>query len=146
MNKAAIFHRRNGEYILPIDGQKLFVRLLAARDDLASCQIIYWKRTEPEQQHIVDMSCCYRNDVHDDFRTELTLPEIARYIKYCFRLIDKQGQTFYLCDAGFTTQFPTTGYFEFLFANDGDISRVPAWSQGIVLQSRGTSALTRTLA
>jgi glycosidase len=47
-------------------------------------------------------------------------------------LIDANGETCYFCENGFSAAPPENGFFEFLYVNDNDVSKVPDWCKGIV--------------
>lgn len=134
MNSAAIIHRSTREYILPIARNTLFVRLSAAKGDIKECRIYYWKRSLPiaDSLKMEKLRVVYRDEYHDDFRTEIEFREPVHYIKYYFELTDQTGEIYFFTDNGINQNKPSAGFFEFLYANEADVFQVPEWAKGIV--------------
>jgi glycosidase len=74
----------------------------------------------------------YSDAEHDDFRVSVTFPESAHYIKYYFQLTDSKGETCYFSEYGFSAKPPDSGFYEFLYANDHDVAKIPDWCKGII--------------
>ncbi len=134
MNRQAVFHQSARSFVLPLARNVLSFRLLADRDDLRECRLCYWKRSEPypETRKEVVLERRYQDATHDDFRISVTFPETAHYIKYFFQLTDTKGETCYFNEHGFTAEPPERGFFEFLYANDHDVAKVPDWCKSII--------------
>jgi len=133
MNRQAVFHQSTRAFVLPLAKNVLSFRLLAARDDVKECRLFYWKRSEPTPDSCreVLLERSYQDATHDDLRISITFPETVHYIKYYFQLTDAMGETCYFSEHGFSSQPPERGFFEFLYANDCDIVKVPDWCKGI---------------
>ncbi len=134
MNLEAINHRGTREFIYPTARDQLVFRLSAAKADLASCRLLYWKRSDPYPESVQShfLIPVYRDALHDDFRATVFFSEPVHYIKYYFELTDQTGNIFFCTDDGISKEKPDTGFFEFLYANEEDSLRVPAWAKGIV--------------
>ncbi len=134
MNRQAIFHQSSRTFLLPLARNVLSFRLLTARDDIRECRLYYWKRSEPypDTRKDVVLERSYQDAEHDDFRVSVTFPETAHYIKYFFQLTDTKGETCYVNEYGFSAAPPECGFFEYLYANDHDVAKIPGWCNGIV--------------
>ncbi len=136
MKFEAIIHRSSRDFIYPISRKSLKIRLLAAREDLSSCEIIFWDR---RKQHQLDeiktslpLTVAYRTAYHDDFRACIEVEPLARFMRYVFKLIDKRGNSFYYNEYGFNETFKVSGFFEHHYTNEEEVVQPPAWARGIV--------------
>jgi glycosidase len=134
MKIEAIRHRSSREFIIPQSRTSLSVLLTAAREDLAYCHIVYWKRSDPrlEARKEVPLKLAYRNATTDDFRITLEFDEITHYVKYFFIVADTEGSIRYLTNEGIVESVPSKGFFEYLYTNTDDVFCPPLWARGIV--------------
>ncbi|MBQ2700848.1 MAG: glycoside hydrolase family 13 protein [Clostridia bacterium] len=132
MNIGAIRHESLLPFRQPLARCKIRFRLLAACDDLAACRIVYWKRSEPEKRFEAAMQPRARDGQHEEWVAEIGFAEEAHYIKYFFRLIDRDGRRACYSEYGLTVGEPAAGYFELLQANGAEIITLPTWARGAV--------------
>lgn len=131
MQYEAIIHRSSEEFIYPTSRSSLKIRLLAKRQDLASCEIYYWNRytnilkTQP-------LRVVYRDAYHDDFRTKIDFDGVARFMRYYFKLVDIDGQVCYFNEYGFTDEPQKNGFFEHHYTNEKEVIQTPDWAKGII--------------
>ena len=132
MNTSAVRHFSFYPFVQPFARSKARFCLEAAADDLACCELIWWKRTKPEEKHAAPMSVSIRNRRTDKWTASVDFDEEAHYIKYCFRLTDQAGETAWYNACGFHAKETPAGSFEILQINETDVLRVPAWSRGCI--------------
>lgn len=131
MIKEAINHSGTYPDIYLKDRRTLVLTMRTAKKDVKNCGVIYFTRTSPEQKNRVQMSCVLRDNLYDYYRAELSFSETARYQKYYFD-IRTEDTCWFLSAWGLQDGEPTDGYFEFLYANQSEIVKVPEWSKGQV--------------
>lgn len=134
MNQASIEHRPFLPDVQPIARNRVSIHLLAAENDLVSCHITFWKRSEgyPQAAKTLPLQPRYHDGIHTQWAVVLDFPENAHYIKYFFCLKDHQGCIQYVTEEGLSTNKPTQGFFELLQANESATPNQPAWSRGII--------------
>lgn len=134
MKFEAIVHRSSRDYIYPVSRQRLIVRLLAARNDLAACDLVCWDRTAPIEKTIrsYPLQVAYRTRFHDDFRAQIDFDHLARFMRYYFKLTDKNGKVSYYNEYGFTDEPVIPGFFEHHYTNEEEVVTPPAWTEGTV--------------
>lgn len=130
--KEAVFHLNTEEYIYPISRRQLVVRIRTARENIKQCKMVYWDRTKPTDKREAVLQCCQREKLFDYFEGDVFFSKIARYQKYYFLLEDKEGKEWYFSTWGVTDATPSEGAFEYLYANEGDIVKVPQWAKGVI--------------
>lgn len=131
MNKEAVLHRNTEEFIYPTARDQLVFRIRTAKREIRECKVIYWNRNE-EEQKTQSMECYARDGLFDYFRCSVFFSKIARYQKYYFSLVDSSGKTWYLSAYGIRDKQPTSGFFEYLYANGNDVITTPGWAEGVV--------------
>ena len=99
---------------------------------MRSCELVWWKRSIPEEKHAVPMKVSVRNHRVDHWAGEVSFQEEAHYFKYGFWLTDREGEVTWYNAYGFHREEETEGSFEILQINETDVLRVPAWSQGCI--------------
>lgn len=68
----------------------------AENGELNACELVWWKRTTPEEQHRASMVIRLANNYTTQWQVEMTFPEEAHYIKYGFLLTDPEGNHVWL--------------------------------------------------
>ena len=112
------------------DRKTLVITLRTARKDVSGCIIHYFARTTPDNIKQVEMNFVYRDALFDYYQAILRFHQTARYRKYYFELLS--DESIYFTAYGFQKKKPVKGYFEFLYANETGIIKLPEWSQGQV--------------
>ena len=132
MNKSAVRHLSFYPFVQALARMKARFMLESAAGDLIACELVWWKRSTPEEQHAVSMHVAISNRCTDQWQAEVSFQEEVHYIKYGFRLTDQAGNTFWYNAYGFHGADTPEGSFEILQINKTDVLRVPAWSQGCI--------------
>lgn len=132
MNTSAVKHLSFYPFVQALARLKARFFLEAAADDLSSCELVWWKRSMPEEKHTVSMSVSICTQRIDKWTASVEFDEEAHYIKYEFILTDKLGMRTWYNAYGFHEEQTPEGSFEILQINETDVLRVPAWSQGCI--------------
>jgi len=134
MNLAALNHEPTLLFRQPLARNQIRFRLLTAQDDCEQVMLCFWKRTEPYPQAMQEeaMTVRYRDGNRKEWLCEITFPEEAHYIKYCFRLHGRKAETVWYCEHGFSQAPPQQGFFELLQVHETDVRNQPQWSQGLI--------------
>ena len=132
MITSAVRHLSFYPFVQALARTKVRFCLEGAADDLASCELIWWKRSEPEEKHTEEMRLSIRSRRAGQWVTEVSFQEETHYIKYGFRLTDRAGEKVWYNAGGFHPDETADGSFEILQVNETDVLRVPAWSQGCI--------------
>ena len=66
--------------------------LEAAAGDLLACELVWWKRSLPNEQHRSSLSRGLSNGTVEQWQAEVCFPEEIHYIKYAFCLTDNEGK------------------------------------------------------
>ena len=132
MNKSAVRHLSFYPFVQALARMKARFMLESAAGDLIACELVWWKRSTPEEQHAVSMHVAISNRCTDQWQAEVSFQEEVHYIKYGFRLTDQAGNTFWYNAYGFHGADTPEGSFEILQINKTDVLRAPAWSQGCI--------------
>lgn len=130
MIKEAIRHVNTKRYVYLRSRNCLVFRIRTAREDIKSCHLIHWPRTNIEKKKEVKLICKQRDALFDYYEVEVSFAKVARYHKYYFKLEGHDGEILYVNAYGIHKNEPDDGYFEFLYANQNDIFQVPEWSKG----------------
>ena len=104
----------------------------AENGELNACELVWWKRTTPEEQHRASMVIRLANNYTTQWQVEMTFPEEAHYIKYGFLLTDPEGNHVWLNAYGVHPTFAVEGSFELLQINSTDLITIPEWSKGCI--------------
>lgn len=134
MIKTVVTHKNTLDYVYVKARNKLIFRLETAGESFKSCRLIYWARTEPDinKRKSSEMELVYQDNMLDYYFAEVEFPKVARYTKYFFELTAPDERTYYYTSSNLTENYPTDGYFEFLYANPGDVIAIPEWAKGQV--------------
>ncbi len=108
----------------------LVISLRVSRREAESCQLIYFSRDWPEDTHSIHMEFRYRDGLYDYYKADVHLRKVARYQKYYFKIRGKTGETVYLTATGIYEEPPERGFYEYLYANENDILKIPDWVKG----------------
>lgn len=130
MLKEAISHNNTNKYIYAKKRTYLVFRIRVARGDVKSCVLNYWARTNPEEKKKILMKCKQRDKMFDYYEVEVIFSKVARYQKYYFELEDHQNNKLFVSAYDISEVEPQNGYYEFLYANIGDLVSIPEWSKG----------------
>ena len=129
---SAIRHLSFYPFVQALARNKARFILEAAAGDLAACQLVWWKRTAPGDQHTVPLRPSISSSQRDQWAAEAVFGEEAHYIKYGFSLTDRDGRRVWYNAYGFHEKETTEGSFEILQINETDVLRVPSWCKGCV--------------
>lgn len=134
MIKTVVLHKNTLDYVYVKARNKLALRLETAKNNFQKCRLIYWARTEsdPSKRKYKEMELRYRDNMLDYYFVEAEFSKTARYTKYFFELTDTEGECYYYTEYDLSRIYPTDGYFEYLYANPGDVIQIPEWSKGQV--------------
>ncbi len=130
MNKEAILHENTNQYVYAKSRECLTFKIRVGKKDIKRCRLFYWARTNPEERSYVDLQWKYRDKLFDYYSVEIQFSKIARYQKYFFLLEDWKGLVRYYASHGLEEQEPKDGFFEYLYANQGDCIQIPSWAKG----------------
>ena len=119
-------------YLYLIARNELVIRIRTAKKDIKKCTVIYWSRTTPETKKEIILECVQSDELFDYFETTIKFSKVARYQKYYFSLMDNTGERYYYSVNGFCNVVPEDGYFEYLYANENDVIKVPEWAKGTI--------------
>lgn len=132
MNTSAIRHFSFYPNVQALARTKVRFQLEAEENDLASCILIWWKRSMPEEKRSEPMHVAISDHCMDQWTVDVSLQEEAHYIKYGFMLTDQLGKRSWYNAYGFYAEETQEGSFEILQVNETDVLRVSAWSRGCV--------------
>ena len=132
MKTSALRHLSFYPFVQPLARNRAVFLLETAFQDLLSAELIWWKRTETENRHSASMTIRYEDHNRTQWHACVAFPEEAHYIKYAFRLTDREGKMAWLNAIGCRDAFSLSGSFEILQINDTDLISVPAWTQGCI--------------
>ncbi|SHK74326.1 Glycosidase [Anaerocolumna jejuensis DSM 15929] len=134
MIRTVVLHKNTLDYVYVKARNKLVLKLETAKGSFQECRLIYWARTESDtrKRKSRKMELQYRDNMLDYYYAEMEFSKTARYTKYFFELIDQEGKRFYYTEYDFTEEYPADGYFEYLYANPGDVLHIPEWARGQV--------------
>ena len=132
MNLSAVRHLSFYPFMQAVARNRVQFVLNACPGDFSACELVWWKRTSPEDRHSVPMHPRIETSLLAQWTAEVTFDEEAHYIKYGFFLTDSSGLCSWYNAYGFHDCAETDGSFEILQVNDTDVLRLPSWSQGCV--------------
>ena len=132
MQLSAIRHLSFYPFMQALARTKARFLLETAVGDVAACDLVWWKRSEPETKHTVPMGVCFSNSRTAQWMAEVGFHEEAHYIKYGFSLTDQAGDSTWFNTCGFHEKETLDDSFEVLQINATDVVRVPSWSQGCI--------------
>lgn len=134
MVKTVVLHKNTLDYVYVKSRNKLVLRLETAKGSFKECRLIYWARTETDigKRKSKKMELRFRDNMLDYYYAEIEFSRIARYTKYFFELINEEEEHCYYTEYDFTKAYPEDGYFEYLYANPGDVIEIPEWAKGQV--------------
>ncbi len=132
VKREAVLHLNTEDFIYPVARNVLVVKLRTAKDDMSDCRIIYFCRTKPDLINDLELEKKYSDDLFDYYEGKIEFSKVARYQKYYFKLTDNGSKEEYYSATGFSREAPEDGYFEFLYANKGDVVDYPEWAKGSI--------------
>lgn len=132
MNLSAIRHLGNFPDLYLKDRRTLVFTVHTANDEIQSCELIWFPRTDIQNRNYVKMERYLRDRQQDHFCAVVEFEDTAHYLKYFFRIIDLNGGVYFLNAWEVSNQEPKDGYYEFLYANETDVLIIPEWIKGQV--------------
>lgn len=132
MNAAAIRHDTVLLFRQPLARNIIRFRILTASEDIAQCSIVCWKRSAPKKRFTFSLQIRAQDRQNAEWVVETVFPEEAHYIKYFFRLKDREGEEGFWSERGFTKEEPIEGFFELLQVNPTDVIAPVEWAVGAV--------------
>ena len=130
MNEAGIRH--TGAYPdCYLSGRNCLELVLhTAREDIRNAYVILFARTSPAKKQRILMKHLLRDAANDHFFAKAEFKSTVRYRKYYFELVSTGGKRFFYNAYGVTEEEPEDGFFEFLYANETDVLKIPDWCKG----------------
>ena len=132
MITSAIRHLSFYPFVQALARNRIQWRLEAAPGDLTACELVCWKRSEPEVLFRTSLLPGLDDGQRQQWTGETVFTGETHYIKYGFWLEDQAGNRRWLNDRGLFTDMQESGSFELLQVNETDIFAVPAWAQGCI--------------
>ena len=132
MNASAVRHLSFYPLVQPLARYSARFMLEAAAGDLLACELIWWKRSLPNEQHRASLSRGLSNGAVEQWQAEVCFPEEIHYIKYAFCLTDNEGKQAWFNSYGMSDGFNPSGSFELLQVNATDVLSVPDWAKGCI--------------
>lgn len=132
MNIPAVQHHAGYPDVYLASRKELVVTIHTAAGDIKTCELLIFSRTTPEKINHYLMERVIRDGVRDHFSTRVVTKDTLKYLKYYFKLTDKNGKVCFLNAWEISKSEPGDGFFEFLYANDTNILSVPEWAKGII--------------
>ena len=132
MITSAIRHLSFYPFVQALARNRIQWRLEAAPGDLTACELVCWKRSEPEVLFRTSLLPGLEDGQRQQWTGETVFTGETHYIKYGFWLEDQAGNRRWLNDRGLFTDMQESGSFELLQVNETDILAVPAWAQGCI--------------
>ena len=77
MNLSAIWHRPTEDYVSVKQTNRLAMRIKAAKGDIQTCKMYYWKRDSDKHKNrqCITMQCVTRDSTSDYFEGEIVLSQ-----------------------------------------------------------------------
>ena len=134
LNKMCIRDRHHAGYpdVYLASRKKLVVTIHAAAGDIRTCELLIFPRTSPEKISSYLMQRVTRDGVRDHFTAEVITEDTLRYLKYYFRLTDTAGKIYFQNAWETSENEPEDGFYEFLYANETNVLKVPEWAKGVI--------------
>ncbi len=132
MNLSAVRHLSFYPFVQPIARDKARFVLEGFAGDLAACELVWWRRSLPDEQHRASLSRGLSNGAVEQWQAEVCFPEEIHYIKYAFCLTDNEGKQAWFNSYGMNDEFNPSGSFELLQVNATDVLSVPDWAKGCI--------------
>ncbi len=135
MNKEAIFHRIDSEYCYCTDEKTVTLRLRSAKNDLASCTVIFGNRVYPKEEiplTEIGMHKAASGSLFDYY--EATFEPGFDRMFYFFKISDGKETLWY-----YQSEFHTTGkahrnrYYQLPFILREECYSVPEWAHKAVM-------------
>ncbi|MGM0445957.1 MAG: glycoside hydrolase family 13 protein [Bacillota bacterium] len=136
MNKAAVFHESIDNFAYPLDDNTLRVRIITAKNDLKSVNIIYGPKFDNYKDPVLTkkMDKVASDNVHDYYSTKLHLDD-PRF-RYHFLLEDFKGKKLWYNEKGFFESRPRgheSGFFQYPIITDWEKFKRPDWLKDAVI-------------
>lgn len=133
MQEMEVYHNNTRQFIYAKSRHIIVFRVQVNRScRVKKVKLVYWSRTNEEEQKIAILKCERRDSYFDYYQEEVKFSKIARYQRYYFEISFEGRKKEYLTMYGIQRDKPKSGYFEYLYTNEGDIKTVPDWANGII--------------
>jgi len=138
MNYQALFHQSDSLYSFALDENTVELRLRAAKDDLAACEVIYGVKHEFYlTRSVLPMQKTASDGYFDYFTIRLKLED--KRLAYIFRVTDKNGECRYFSEDGASADYDFSlchyNFFQLAYINKNDIAERVDWlSRAVVYQ------------
>ncbi len=132
MNASAVRHLSFYPFVQPLARDEARFMLEAAAGDLLACELVWWKRSRPEEKRRASLSRGLNDGAVEQWQAEVSFSEEIHYIKYAFCLTDSDGKQTWLNSYGIEVGFSSSGSFELLQVNATDVLSVPDWAKGCI--------------
>ncbi len=138
MNYQALFHQSDSLYSFALDENTVELRLRAAKNDLAACEVIYGVKHEFYlTRSVLPMQKTASDGYFDYFAIRLKLED--KRLAYIFRVTDKNGERRYFSEDGATADYDFSlchyNFFQLAYINKNDIAERVDWlSHAVVYQ------------
>ena len=132
MNIPAVQHHAGYPDVYLASRKRLVVTIHAAAGDIKTCELLVFPRTAPEKISSYPMQRVIRDEVSHHFTAEVITTDTLRYLKYYFRLIDNTGKLYFLNAWDTSEAEPRDGFYEFLYANETNVLKIPEWAKGVI--------------
>ncbi len=127
--QSSVIHSSSLVFRQALARNQLRFRLLTASDSDAMCTLCLFKRSEPEKQRRIPMQRRSNDGIHAEWVCDVSFDEEAHYIKYTF-FIEDQDEALYFSEHGFSSTYPSEGFFELLQVQESDLPSSPEWTRG----------------
>ena len=77
MNASAVRHFSFYPFVQAVARSKARFQLEAAAEDLTTCELVWWKRSAPEEKHALQMQISIRNLRTEQWVATISFPEEA---------------------------------------------------------------------
>ena len=132
MNIPAVQHYAGYPDVYLASRKNLVVTIHAAAGDIRTCELLIFPRISPEKISSYLMQRVTRDGVRDHFTAEVITEDTLRYLKYYFRLTDTAGKIYFQNAWETSENEPEDGFYEFLYANETNVLKVPEWAKGVI--------------
>ena len=119
MNTAAVRHLSFYPFVQAVARDKIRFRLDAAAGDLTTCELVWWKRSTPEEKHVEPLTIRISSRSTDQWTCRVVFGEEVHYIKYGYRLTDASGKRVWYNAVGFHGEETEEGSFPDPFLDTG---------------------------
>lgn len=132
MTGSIVFHKNTSDYAYMLDRERIVLRIRAVRGAVDRIEVEYFDRAKSENRFTKLLNKVISDDEFDYYETTVEWKNVVHYIKYFFKVKLTDGEEFFYLAHGGMSKEPTDGFFEYLYANPGDVISHPDWAKGAV--------------